>query len=57
MKNIRKKFVSRNTNANPEGLNWINFIPLTLAGIINAFGVIMFLAPVNYTTAVFPALP
>ena len=28
-------------------LNWKNFLLLTLAGIINAFGVTMFLAPVK----------
>lgn len=28
-------------------LQWINFLPLTLAGVINAFGVIVFLAPVE----------
>lgn len=47
MKNIRKKISSRSAAANPDGLDWLNFIPLTLAGIINAFGVIMFLAPVK----------
>lgn len=28
-------------------LQWANFLPLTLAGVINAFGVILFLAPVK----------
>ena len=33
--------------SNPESVAWINFLPLTLAGIVNAFGVVMFLAPVK----------
>ncbi len=28
-------------------LQWLNFLPLTLAGVINAFGVVVFLAPVK----------
>ncbi len=30
-----------------ENLNWLNFIMLTIAGFINAFGVTVFLAPVK----------
>lgn len=30
-----------------KGIRWINFVGLTLAGIVNAYGVIMFLAPVK----------
>ena len=28
-------------------LHWLHFLPLTLAGVINAFGVVVFLAPVK----------
>lgn len=30
-----------------KGIRWTNFVGLTLAGIVNAYGVIMFLAPVK----------
>ncbi|MDO4378252.1 MAG: YitT family protein [Erysipelotrichia bacterium] len=40
--NARKSFKEQIKN-----LKWSNFIFLTIAGIINAFGVIMFLAPVK----------
>ena len=30
-----------------KNFNWINFIFLTVAGIVNAVGVVMFLAPVK----------
>lgn len=32
---------------NFEELKWQNFLALTVAGIVNAFGVVMFLSPVN----------
>ena len=34
-------------NKNRSNLRWQTFVLLTLAGIINAFGVTMFLAPVQ----------
>ena len=30
-----------------RSLKWTNFVFLTIAGVINAFGVVMFLAPVK----------
>lgn len=39
--------ISKKIRNTMKALKWTNFIFLTIAGIINAFGVIMFLAPVK----------
>ena len=38
-------------------LKIVNFIMLTIAGIVNAFGITVFLMPVKLYEAVFPERP
>ncbi len=48
MKKITKKKTSKKLDfSSLKKLKWINFIGLTLAGIVNAIGVNIFIAPVN----------
>lgn len=46
-KKKRQKRIRKKLREILQGLHWKNIVILTIAGIINAFGVIMFLAPVK----------